>query len=353
MRAAQMDLQRQLQTKANKDTQARDLAGQAPTPAPVYPRRGARPPYARNGGAGQETRTPPPAPVDSRTGAAQEVTCPPVCAQRGRDTPRSLRSRANRARRRGTSPHHCSCRSRLRVRGGGAQERGARDRTHDAGRRDKARASPPSPSCRGPRAQAMPEAARRPPRFACRGHTQTRGPRAGTRTGAPPTPVAPRPRLHARVARERGRALSVGVRPWVHAHATCEPGRTEAAPPPRHMGERTGGRARAKRERADARKRPPPLSPVRAPGPNANGRLRGTPPLPWVRAPGPNASGRPRGSPPLPWVRAPGANASGRPRGNPPPSPAGSRARAKCNRMAEAPPSSVYALRGARGSGGA
>ncbi|KAH9174552.1 hypothetical protein EDB89DRAFT_2241615 [Lactarius sanguifluus] len=239
-----------------QDTQARDLAGQAPTPAPVYPRRGARPPYARNGGAGQEVTRPP----RLCTTGTRHPPLPPFTREQGtpmRDKPPPLQPPLPFAREGGW---------------------GTGTRTHDAGRRNKARASPPSPGT--PRASNARGGAAAPPVCA---RSQLECAPGFTRTQRANRDAQKRRPLHDTWASEPGGALEPNANGRTHGSA------------------------------------PPPLSPVRAPGPNANGRPRGTPPLPWVHAPGPNVSGRPCGSSPLPRVRVPGANASGRPRGNPPP----------------------------------
>ncbi|KAH9171676.1 hypothetical protein EDB89DRAFT_2070606 [Lactarius sanguifluus] len=259
--------------------------GTTPAPSPVYPQRGARPPfapfpYARKGGAGQETRTPPPPPPLTRErGAAQEVTRHPRLHTTGtRQPPPTLHSRANRTRERGTSPRRSSRRSHLRARRGGAQERGARDRTRDGV--GQGTHTPPFPLLPGT-LRAMPEVARRPPRFARRGHAHegsVRGDENGTR---PPHPLRPAPicmhgpranagarsRLectpgfartgNVRTGTHRGGALST-TQGQASREGTLEPnanGRTHgSAPPPPSPSSRT----RAKRERVAAWKHPPP-----------------------------------------------------------------------------------------------
>ncbi|KAH9081971.1 hypothetical protein EDB83DRAFT_2591080 [Lactarius deliciosus] len=297
---------RALQTKANKDTQARDRAGQAPAPAPVYPRRGARPPYARKGGAGQEvtrhprlrttgTRQAPPAPfVHARTGHANARQPPPLqpplpFARKGGSSTETRR----------TGP--------------------------DAGRRGTRHAHPPLPPLSRDPARKQRQRRRGGPPGLRAEAKRKRGVHARGRERARPPPSAPRPRLDARAARERGRALQVGVCPRVRAHGQRANRNAQKRSPLHDTGaSEPGGRARAKRERADARKRPPPFpgsrarakceraaarnplpspagSPAREKRERATTRKPPPPPLPRVRVQGRNATAW-RKRPPPPWV---------------------------------------------------
>ncbi|KAH9038669.1 hypothetical protein EDB83DRAFT_2318473 [Lactarius deliciosus] len=260
-------------------TQARDK------PPPLFTHEGVRPApvsYARKGGAGQETRTPPPPPL---------------------------------TRERGTSPRHCSRRSHLRARGGGHRNEVYGTDARRGTVWDKARAPPLSPLARDRARNARGSVAPPPPPVRAQRPPANEGSARGDESRRAPTPL-PRPPLYARAVRERGRALQVGVRPPLPGFA------------------RTGN-VRTGTHRSGA----PSTTQVRAPGQHANGQLRGSPPpLLRVRAPGQHANGQPRGSPPLPRVRAPGQRANGQPRGSPL-SPAGSHARAKRERAtAQKPP---------------
>ncbi|KAH9169814.1 hypothetical protein EDB89DRAFT_2072660 [Lactarius sanguifluus] len=210
--------------------------GTTPAPSPVYPQWGARPPfapfpYARKGGAGQETRTPPPPPLLTRErGAAQEDT-------RTRDKPPPQQPPLPFARKEGWRT-------------------GTRCTGQDAGWRGTRHVHPPLSPLAGDLARNARGGAAPPPRFARRGHAHEGSVRGDENGTAPHTLCAPPP--FARTGRARTRARAPGWR-------ASEP----------------GGHAGAKRERAHARQRPPlPLPRVRAPGQNASGRPRGSPPSP-------------------------------------------------------------------------
>ncbi|KAH9177108.1 hypothetical protein EDB89DRAFT_1902808 [Lactarius sanguifluus] len=333
---------------AAPSTQARDRAGQAPSP--VYPRRGAPRPRDPNTA---------PTPIDSRTRDKPPPLQPPLpFARKGR----------------------------------GAQERGVRDRyvprlcsptpsfTREQDTRhgtawDKARAPPLSPLA-GDRARNARGSVVPPPPGSRAGPPTNEGSARGDENRRAPTPL-PHPPLHARAVRERGRTLQVGVHPPLPGFArtgnvqtgthrsgapsttqVSEPGgvlepdvngRTHGSTPPpfprvacqgeTRMGDRAeapplsrrfarqgntrtgsrmeaspspaGSRARATREQAAARK-PPPLPRVCAPGQNANGRpRRSPPPSPAGSRQGKTRTGGRADAPPLPRVRAPGQNANG------------------------------------------
>ncbi|KAH9172288.1 hypothetical protein EDB89DRAFT_2242996 [Lactarius sanguifluus] len=247
-------------------------------------------------------------------------------------------------------PRHRSPRSHLRAREGRHRNEVRHGTGHTA--RDGAgegTRNAPSPFLPGT-ARAMPEAARWPlsPGFRAEA-TRKRGARGGTRTGAPPTPFAPRRHLHAGGARSNleQRPLSPGWR----AGAAPEPERAERPP---------------SRGRAQPQRGAPPL-PRFAPGKNAHGRRRGTPlsrgfarkgererpcrsnpPFPGF-APGRNGQTRMGGSAEPPCLSRRFARTGERERAaaqKRPPLPPGSRARAK--RHAEVPPSPVCTP-GARG----
>ncbi|KAH9023496.1 hypothetical protein EDB84DRAFT_1678264 [Lactarius hengduanensis] len=200
------------------------LKGCAPPSCPL-------PPYARKGGAGKETQTPPPPPLIRERGAAQEVTRHPRLRTTGTRRPpptpfghaRTAHANAGQAPATAAAAPVCAQ--------GGV---GHRNKVHGTGRTawDK------------------------------RPHANEGSARGDENGRAPHTP-APRPRLRARTPRERRRALQVGVRPRVRAH-----------------------RQRANR---NAQKRCPfhdtgASEPrARALEPNANGRTPGSAPPPFPR----------------------------------------------------------------------
>ncbi|KAH9169237.1 hypothetical protein EDB89DRAFT_1908769 [Lactarius sanguifluus] len=291
--------------------------GTTPAPSPVYPQWGARPPfapfpYARKGGAGQETQTPPPPPPLTRErGAAQEVTRHPRLHITGtrQPPPPFVHARTGHANA-GQAPAAAAA-APICAQGGV----GHRNEVHGT------------------------EAARRPPRFARRGHAHEGSVRGDENGTAPHTLCAPPPFARTGRARTQARAPGWSAPPGSRARAMCEPERTEAAPSPRHRGKRAG-RARWSQTRTGARTAvPPPLPQFARQGKTrTGGRVEAPPSLSRVFArQGKTRAGDHAEAPPLLRVRAQGQNASGRPRGSPP-SPAGSRTRAKRNRVAEAPP---------------
>ncbi|KAH9159617.1 hypothetical protein EDB89DRAFT_1915877 [Lactarius sanguifluus] len=279
----------------------------------------------------QETRTPPlPPPLTRERGAAQEVTRHPRLHTTGtrQPPPPFVHTRTGHANA-GQAPAAAAA-APICAQGGV----GHRNEVHGTGRGmawDKARAPPPFPSCRGPCAQCQRRRGAPPALRAEAMHT--RGPCAGMRTGPPPTPSAPRPRLHARAARERGRALQVGVRPRVRAHGQCANRNAQRQRPLHDTGaSEPGGHAGAKRERAHARQRPPPSPSSRArakrervaawkhPPPSpACSRARAKRERATTRKPplsrgfarkGKTRAGDHAEAPPLPRVRAQGRNAT-------------------------------------------
>ncbi|KAH9169060.1 hypothetical protein EDB89DRAFT_2199726 [Lactarius sanguifluus] len=288
------------------------------------------PPFARNGGAGQETRTPPP-PLGSRAGegphpftrngAATGIPPAPPSFTREQDTHTRDKSR-----------HH-SPRSRLRAREGRRRNEVRHGTGHTA--RDGAgegTRNAPSPFLPGT-ARAMPEAARQPLSSGFRAEaTHKRGARGGTRTGAPPTPFAPRRHLHAGGARSNleQRPLSPGWR----AGAAPEPERAERPPSRGHAQPQRGKNAHRRR-----RGTPPSPAGSRARA-NANGHAEATPHSPGSRQGEmeKRAQAAARNPLPLPQVRAHGGTRTGGRAKATPPFPGFAR---QAKRHAEVPPSPV------------
>ncbi|KAH9018104.1 hypothetical protein EDB85DRAFT_2294633 [Lactarius pseudohatsudake] len=298
-----------------------DCAGHPPAPAPEGVRAPLLPPAPvcaqRRRGNGtpppfvpvpvhveQETRTPPPPPLIRERGAAQEVTRHPRLRTTGTRRPPSapfVHARTGHANA-GQAPATAAA-APVCAQGGV----GHRNKVHGTGRTawDKVRAPPPPlPPLAGDRARNARGGAAAPPVCAQRPHANEGFARGDENGRAPHTP-APRPRLRARTPRERGRALQVGVRPRVRAHR-----------------QRANRNAQKRRPFHDTGASEPR---ARALEPNANGRTPGSAP------------------PPFPRFARQGKTRAGDHAEAPPLSPAGSRARA------EAPPSSVYALRGRAG----
>ncbi|KAH9164916.1 hypothetical protein EDB89DRAFT_1911822 [Lactarius sanguifluus] len=293
--------------------EARDRYAPPFVPVPVHVEQETRtppppPPLTRERGAAQEvtrhprlhttgTRQPPPPFVHARTGHANAGQAPaaaaaaPICAQGGV-------AHRNEVHGTGMSPASALPPPRLHT-----------NRTRDGV--GQGTRTPPFPLLPGT-LRAMPEAARRPPRFARRGHAHEGSVRGDENGTAPHTLCAPPPFARTGRARTRARAPGWSAPPGSRARAMCEPERTEAAPSPRHRGKRAGrarwsqtrtgartaappppspacSRARAKRERATTRK--PPLSRGFArKGKTRAGDHAEAPPLPRVRAQGRNAT---------------------------------------------------------------
>ncbi|KAH9160743.1 hypothetical protein EDB89DRAFT_2248760 [Lactarius sanguifluus] len=316
-----------VQTKANKGGHA----GGTRLLSPFCP----LPPFVRNGGAGQETRTPPP-PLGSRAGEGP----PPVRAQWGHD----------RTHTRGTSPATAApapvC---TQGRGGAGMKCGTGQDTRRGTAQGKARATPLPPSYRGPRALCQRQRDGPSPLASTQRQHANKGRTGGREWAHPPHPLRP-----AAICMRAGRAPTWSSAPSPRVGVREQrPNRNVQSGPP------LGGVLSPSAV-------PPPL-PRFAPGKNAHGRRRGTPlsrrfarkgererprrsdpPFPGF-APGRNGQTRMGGSVEPPCLSRRFARTGERERAatqKRPPLPPGSRARAK--RHAEVPPSPVCTP-GARG----
>ncbi|KAH9166704.1 hypothetical protein EDB89DRAFT_2075545 [Lactarius sanguifluus] len=273
--------------------EARDRYAPPFVPVPVHVEQETRtppppPPLTRERGAAQEvtrhprlhttgTRQPPPPFVHARTGHANAGQAPaaaaaaPICAQGGV-------GHRNEVHGTGMSPASALPPPRLHT-----------NRTRDGV--GQGTRTPPFPLLPGT-LRAMPEAARRPPRFARRGHAHEGSVRGDENGTAPHTLCAPPPFARTGRARTRARAPGWSAPPGSRARAMCEPERTEAAPSPRHRGKRAG-RARWSQMRTGARTAVPPPPPP-PPSPSSHARAKRERVAAWKHPPPSPACSRAR-----------------------------------------------------------
>ncbi|KAH9075000.1 hypothetical protein EDB83DRAFT_2312462 [Lactarius deliciosus] len=245
-------------------TRKRGTARDKPPPLPLFTHEGERAPRMRAKEARARRPDHRPPPLTRERGAAQEVTRHPRLRTTGtRQAPPAPFVHARTGHANARQPPPLQLPLPFARKGGSGTE--TRRTGPDAGRRGTRHAHPPLPPLSRDPARKQRQRRRGGPPGLRAEAKRKRGVHARGRERARPPPSAPRPRLDARAARERGRALQVGVCPRVRAHGQRANRNAQKRSPLHDTGaSEPGGRARAKRERADARKRPPPFPGSRA-----------------------------------------------------------------------------------------